>query len=188
MLRQRVVVDERDHPVLVAVMQRGEQLAPGLSGTVDEHILAVRAQPRLVAGAHHQARAADAAHRQRPVDERHRPRHVGLGKEYGSPEYQRRVADGLNECPDRLLPHEADDRPIQAEAQENGRRGGEGDNGAEQLHATGNAHPGREGIAVGNNQGHGGEHHVETQHDALFDVARNLDEPRKGRRRSLPHW
>ena len=66
-----------------------------------------------------QAHATDATHGDGPVHKGHAARNIGLGEEYRRAQRQRRVADGLNDRQDRLLPHEADHRAIQPHAEEN---------------------------------------------------------------------
>jgi len=120
-LQVSVVIDEYHHPVLVPLMQCRQQLAPGFAGAVDNHILRQGAQFGLVIGAHGQAGTADAEKGEGEIDKGGGSRHARLAEKYRGPEDQAGIAHRREHGPDCLLPHEADNRPVQAQPQENHR-------------------------------------------------------------------
>ena len=163
MLQVAVVVDEHHYPVLITLVQGGQQLAAGFAGTIDNHVFRQGAQLGLVIGAHRQAGTAYPQQRQGKVDERHGARHARLAEKHGGAENHGGVADSGQHRPDGLLPHEADDRAVQAEPQEHDCAEYHGDGGAGVLDRA----KLEVGVAVAysDSQPHGGAHknHIQAE-------------------------
>jgi hypothetical protein len=175
-----VIIDKNHHPVLVTLVQCGEQLAAGFPGAINNHFFRERAQFRLVVGTHHEAGAPDAQQGEGEVDERHRTGHARLAEKHRRAQDHGRIAHRGQHRPDRLLPHETNDCPIQAQAQENHGTEHHGEGRAGVLYRA----EVKMGVAVADGHGepHGGrhEHHVEAKQTGLLDVARQLEQFFKG--------